>query len=73
MLVGGDHFVQADIVGNEQIRGYQWIHLLTVQRARFVFQDGLRQLIKSLDPEGAALRRRNYCKKCPGMLWHVDW
>lgn len=56
-LVGGGHFVQADVAGNGQIQGYRWLHLRAVQRGCVVSQEAVRQLIKSLDPEGAALRR----------------
>lgn len=73
MLIGGGHSVQADVAGNGRIWGHRWIHLRTVQRGDFVSQDGVRQLIKSLDPEGAALRQRNYRNKSPGTPSHGDW
>lgn len=70
--------MQAEIVGNRQMQGYQSLHPCAIQSIHVVLQDTIRQLNKLFDPEVVefrcmqCLRLRYYYDQGPYVLWCME-
>ncbi|XP_031343268.1 uncharacterized protein LOC116170868 [Photinus pyralis] len=71
-------FLETQISTHGQLHGYRWMHLKCLQHGFVVTQNTVRELLRTLDPDGVTLRqrrrlrRRQYYNKGPNFLWHTD-
>lgn len=62
------NFVQAEMVGNRQMKGHQSLHPCAIQSIYVVFQDTIRQLNKLFDLEGVEFR----CGQCLRLRYYYN-
>lgn len=71
-------YIHEQLQCSSQLHGYRWMHLKCIQHGFVVTRETVRMLVKELDPEGVAIRkrrrlkRRQYYNKGPNYLWHID-
>ncbi len=71
-------FLEGEMAGTGQLRGYRWMHHRAIQRGFVVSQETIRRLMKIVDADGVELRRaqrlrrRQYACRGPNALWHMD-
>ena len=71
-------FITKEHQTSGQLYGYRWMHLKCIQNNLRVPRDTVYEIMKILDPEGIAarkrhrLRRRQYKSKGPNFVWHID-
>lgn len=71
-------FISKEHQTSGRLYGYRWMHLKCIQNNLRVPRDTVYEIMKILDPEGLAarkrhrLKRRQYKSKGPNFVWHID-